>query len=205
MHISFVSSALENSPYLKVLQGLNEVTIHAATRLDGLHSRNVLLDLVFFDAALGMDAIAQQVQSYQQTNTPLKWLVINTTGITDIQQSLQYLLMGASGILTQLCEKTLQDCFQSIAKGQLYLEADLIQILALRQIKKTLLPFSQLTAREYDVFCLLAEDYSIQAIAELLLISTKTAFNCQAQVRKKLALKNRQQLSKLAKKHGLVH
>ena len=88
---------------------------------------------------------------------------------------------------------------------QLYLETDLVQILAMRQINKTLLPFKQLTAREFDVFCLLAEDYSIQTIAQQLSITTKTAFNCQAQVRKKLNLRNQQHIVEQAKNYGLVN
>lgn len=55
------------------------------------------------------------------------------------------------------------------------------------------------------VFCLLAEDYSIQTIAEQLSVTTKTAFNCQAQVRKKLALKNQLQIFTLAKRHRLIN
>jgi len=91
-----------------------------------------------------------------------------------------------------------------MSRDQLYLEKDLIQILALRQIKKILQPFSQLTAREYDVFCLLAENYSIQTTASLLSISAKTAFNCQTKIRKKLTLKNQLEITQFAKKHGLI-
>lgn len=202
MHILLVSTAIESLPCARLFKHLKNITLHEANRLESLLNANKKLDLVFFDAALGTDDITQQIQLYQQKNQRIKWLVIN---VTDIQQSLQYLQLGASGILTQPSEKTLQDCLQSISNGQLYLEADFIQILALRQIKKTLLPFKQLTAREYDVFCMLAEDYSIQTIGELLSITTKTAFNCQAQLRKKLEIRKHQGIFKLAKKHGLIN
>jgi DNA-binding NarL/FixJ family response regulator len=202
MHILLISSAIESLPCTRLFERLKGITLHGANGCESLFHGNTKLDLVFFDAALGMEDITQQIQLYQQKQQSIKWIVINAT---DIQQSLLYLQLGASGILTQPSEKTLQDCLQSIANGQLYLEADFIQILALRQIKKTLLPFKQLTAREYDIFCMLAEDYSIQMIAELLSITTKTAFNCQAQLRKKLEIRTQQDILKLAKKHGLIN
>ncbi len=202
MHILLVSSAIESLPSTRLFKRLKGITLHDASGCESLFNGNTQLDLIFFDAALGMEDIILQIQLCQQKQQAIKWLIIN---VTDIQQSLQYLQMGASGILMQPSEKSLQDCLQSIANGQLYLEAGFIQILALRQIKKTLLPFKQLTAREYDVFCMLAEDYSIQAIAALLLITTKTAFNCQAQLRKKLEIRTQQDIFKLAKKHGLIN
>ncbi len=202
MHILLVSSAIENLPSVRLFDRLEDITLHDENRLESLFYANIKVDLIFFDAALGMEGITLQIQLYQEKKPEIKWLVIN---VTDTQQSLQYLQLGASGILTRPSEKILQDCLQTIASGQLYLEADLIQILALRHIKKTLLPFKQLTAREYDVFCMLAEDYSLQVIAELLSISTKTAFNCQAQIRKKLELRGQEGVFVLAKKHGLIH
>ncbi len=202
MHISLVSSTMESLSCVTLFHHLDEITVHEVRRLEELLDKNTPLDLVFFDATLGMKDIKQQIQLYQQKKHAITWMVMN---VTDIQQSLQYLQSGASGILTQPNEKTLEDCFQTVFKGRLYLEADFIQILALRQIKKTLLPFKRLTAREYDVFCLLAEAYSIQTIAELLSVSAKTAFNCQAQLRKKLNIRNQQQILEMAKKHGLVN
>lgn len=197
MHILLVSSAIESLPSARLFKCLKDTTLYD----ESLLNVDTKLDLVFFDAALGMEDITLQIQVYQQKKQAIKWLVIDAS---DIQQALQYIQLGASGILTHPSEKTLQDCMQSLSNGQLYLEADFIQILALRKIKKTLLPFKQLTAREYDVFCMLAEDYSIPTIAELLSITTKTVFNCQAQLRKKLEIRGQQGIFKLAKKHGLI-
>lgn len=202
MHILLVSSAIENFPSARLFERLEGTTLYDESKWESLLHVHTQVDLIFFDAALGWKGIASQIQLYQEKHPTIKWLIINAT---DTQQSLQYLQLGASGILTRPSEKTLQDCLQTIASGQLYLEADLIQILALRHIKETLLPFKQLTAREYDVFCMLAEDCSLQVIAELLSISTKTAFNCQAQIRKKLELRGQEGVFVLAKKHGLIH
>ncbi|MDC9729544.1 MAG: LuxR C-terminal-related transcriptional regulator [Methyloprofundus sp.] len=202
MHISLVSPAIESLLYADLVRRLPDITLYKLTSLAEFLNKNKQLDLVLFDAALGMENIAQQIRLYQAKQQAIKWVVIN---VTDIQQSLLYLQLGASGILTKPSEETLKSCFHSIANDQLYLEADFIQVLALRKIKKTLLPFKQLTAREYDVFCMLVENYSIQEVAEQLLISTKTAFNCQTQLRKKLDISDQQGFFKLAKKHGLIN
>lgn len=204
MHISFVSPSTENTPCLELLESLQDTFIYKVASLKDALVRQIKLDLIFFDAALGKENIYQQTLLYQQRNTkPVKWLIINLD--KNIHQSLNYLQAGASGIIDGLCNKEqLQFCIQCVSKGRLYLDEDLIQILAFRQIKKILLPFSQLSSREFDIFCLLAEGFTIQTIAETLSITAKTAFNCQTQLRKKLAYKNQHQLLGLAKKHGLV-
>lgn len=200
MHISVVSPLIDDLPGVEVLQNLNEVTIDSATTLGSMS--NIEADLVFFDAELGVESILQQYHLFLQKNKPKRWLVIN---LKNVHQSLQYIEAGALGVLASLCDKTkVQRCIQDVFEGQVYLEEDLIQILAYRQIEKILQPFSQLTAREFDVFCLLAEECSIRVIAAFLSITSKTVFNCQAQIRKKLAIKDQQQLFELAKKHRLI-
>jgi DNA-binding NarL/FixJ family response regulator len=204
MHISFVSPSIENTPCLDLLESLQGISLYKVASLEAVILQKIKLDLIFFDATLGEENICQQTLLYQQQNThPIKWLIVNPDN--NIHQSLHYMQAGASGLIDSLCNKEkLQDCIQTVSKGQLYLEEDLIQILALRQIKQTLLPFSQLSPREFDIFCLLAEGYTIQTIAEFLSISAKTTFNCQTQLRKKLTIKNAYQILELAKKHGLV-
>jgi len=182
----------------KLFQGMEGVTLHEADKLEHLSEADARPDLIVFDAAMGIEAISQHVH---QKQTAIKWVVLN---VEDVRQALHYLQSGASGILTRPGEAIISECIQAIAKDDIYLDADFVQILALRQIKRMLLPFKQLTAREYDVFCLLAEGYSIQTIARLLSISPKTAFNCQAQVRKKLGVRSQQDIFSLAKKHRLV-
>ncbi len=204
MHISFVSPSIENTPCLNLLESLQDISLYKVASLQATFLQKIKLDLIFFDATLGEENIYQQTLLYQQQNTsPTQWLIVNVDN--NIHQSLKYIQAGASGLIDSLCNKEkLQHCIQTVSKNQLYLEEDLIQILALRQIKKTLLPFSQLSPREFDIFCLLAEGYTIQTIAEFLSISAKTAFNCQTQLRKKLTIKNPNQILELAKRHGLV-
>lgn len=199
MQISFVSSSIESLPCLENLQG---VSIHKFAKLDELLSKEIKLDLVFFDATLGEENILQQIKLYQQQFTSIKWFIIH---LNNIQQALHYIKKGASGIMTNFCDKEmLQQCILASNQDRYYLDESFVQILALRQINKILIPFNQLTAREFDVFCLLAEDYSIQEIAGFLSVTTKTVFNCQSQLRKKLVLEGQQQIRLFAKKNRLI-
>lgn len=203
MHISLASSLIKKTTHYEFLQNLTDNRrIKKITSVEDLIDKKIVTDLIFFDAELGEQNILHQVQLYQQQNKQMKWIVIN---LFNVNQSIKYIQSKASGILSNPPDKEkFQQVIQSINNDQLYLEDSLIQILAFRQIKKLLHPFSELTTREFDVFCLLAEKYSIQEISEMLSITTKTAFNCQTQLRKKLKIKNQQQLSILASNSGLI-
>lgn len=98
----------------------------------------------------------------------------------------------------------LADAIHHVYQGNYYLDHDIAQFLALRQIKKTLEPFASLTSREFDVFCMLAEGQNLQTIAKQLGISSKTVSNCQSQIKAKLGLITRKALADFAKSHGLI-
>jgi two-component system invasion response regulator UvrY len=197
MYISIVSSSKKNliPPDLEKSKALD---LHTVKSLQSAIDNNSPLEIIFFDADLGEKTIVQQISL-----CPSQWLVINIAN--NIQQALQYLQLGASGILTApFTDEKLQRSIQSIASKTLYIDDGLQQILAFRQIQKMLQPFSKLSSREFDIFCLLAENVSIQDVAEQLSITTKTAFNCQTQLRQKLGLKNQQQIIYFAKSHSLI-
>nr|WP_305891514.1 LuxR C-terminal-related transcriptional regulator [Methylomonas sp. SURF-1] len=65
-------------------------------------------------------------------------------------------------------------------------------------------PFNTLSSREFDVFCMLAEDFALQDIAEQLGISRKTVSNCQTSLKLKLGLQGRPTMKKFAESHGLI-
>lgn len=204
MHILFVTAVTSPaSDTVHHLQGREDITVNYFNNLESVDNSETIADIVLFDAQLGENKIKQQINVYKQLNIQLHWLVINMD--KNIQQAIKYLQAGASGILNSPCnQKHLGDLITTVNNKKLYLDQDLQQTLALRQINKTLEPFSLLTSREFDVFCLLAEKFSIDYIADDLKISTKTAFNCQSQIRKKLRLKNQQQITQFAKRHSLI-
>lgn len=156
-------------------------------------------DLILFDASLGEDDILAQSRLLGGGS---RWMVINQGRVP--HQILKYIRAGAAGVLKGADAIALQDCVKTIERGGICLDPDMAQLLAMRQIRKILAPFDVLSSREFDVFCLLAEGYPVAYIAEDLGISTKTAFNCQALLRKKLGLDNQAQMTEFAKQHGLI-
>lgn len=131
------------------------------------------------------------------------WVMINSM---EIYRAIESFHAGASGVLTQsFCANEIQSCIESIQNDSIFLNPDLTQIMAMRQIQKMLKPFNQLSSREFDVFCLLAESCSIETIASHLALSIKTIFNCQTQIKSKMDIKNIQQIREIANKHGLIN
>jgi len=113
--------------------------------------------------------------------------------------------MGVTGLLDAMPEPNqLFEIVRLIHQGEYYLDKQIAQLLAMRQIKKALEPFVVLSSREFDIFCLLAEGYSLQAIAEQLGVSSKTVSNGQTQIKLKLGIESKQQIRHMAKTHGLM-
>lgn len=120
-------------------------------------------------------------------------------------QAIAYLQMGVTGLLDAMPEPNqLFEIVRLIHQGEYYLDKQIAQLLAMRQIKKALEPFVVLSSREFDIFCLLAEGYSLQAIAEQLGVSSKTVSNGQTQIKLKLGIESKQQIRHMAKTHGLM-
>lgn len=112
---------------------------------------------------------------------------------------------GATGVLDREHPAAeLAAIVRHVLAGEYYLDQNIAQLLAVRHIKKLLAPFTALSSREFDVFCLLAEGCSLQAIGEQLGISRKTVSNCQALLKLKLGMRNRRDMVNFAKSHGLI-
>lgn len=120
-------------------------------------------------------------------------------------QAIAYLQAGVTGLLDGLPEaERLAEIIREIAQGEYYLNQDIAQVLAMRQVKKILEPFTALSSREYDIFCLLAEGCSLQSIATQLGVNSKTVSNCQTLIKLKLSLDSKQAIKNLAHSHGLI-
>jgi len=199
MHILFVELISDPLMTTNSLQNKSGFTVNYVAADDN----KSFADIILFDAQLGENKIKQQINLYKQLNAQLQWLIVDINN--NIQQAIKYLQLGASGILNSpYRDINLEDLVATINHKTLYLNDDLKQILALRQIQRTLQPFNMLSSREFDVFCLLAENFTIDYIADNLKVSSKTAFNCQSQIRKKLGLSNQQQITQFAKSHRLI-
>lgn len=200
MHIALISlSPALTASFNKLMRNEN-IIIYTAKSVNELTKAPDIMELIIFDASLTKESIIRQIKTLKLT---IPWAVVNYAQYT--HEALEYLRAGTSGILSQHSSPAKYlEFIQSTLAGTLYIDEHLAQILAMRQIKQLLSPFSELTPREFNVFCLLAENYSIADIAADLGISLKTCFNCQTQLRKKLGLVSPQEIQQYAKKNGLV-
>ncbi len=101
----------------------------------------------------------------------------------------QALKAGAKGYLSKnsLAEE-LVNALDSIVKGQTYINASISKQIAQQFLNTTENPLQILSAREFEIFRLLAEGIDNNAIAVTLNISPKTVANYQTSIKQKLSI-----------------
>jgi two-component system response regulator NreC len=114
---------------------------------------------------------------------------------------------GAAGyILKRAAEAELISAIQTILKGKLYVDPELMLSVLTETAEK---PTSvngdvPLTARELDVIRYVAQGYTNRQISEMLGISVRTVEGHRANLLEKLDLRSRSDLVRYAKQRGLV-
>lgn len=93
---------------------------------------------------------------------------------------------------------------REVAAGKTYISPHIAQKVVLQSMSGEQDPINQLSAREFEVFRLLAEGVGIDDIAKNLNISQKTAANYQTIIKQKLGISNAVELVRLAIRHGLI-
>ena len=152
------------------------------------------VELGVYDTCLGTDNI--------ELPRSVPWIAVNEKNIYQIPRFFQ---AGFSGVMgCEYSPEQMKNCIEAVKNGDYYIDSDFMQIIAMRQIKKMLVPFSELTSREFDVFCLLAEGCTVAEIADELGLTSKTIFNAQTRIKNKLGLANIKQMKQFAIKNGLL-
>lgn len=117
----------------------------------------------------------------------------------------QALHAGARGYIGKSsAPNVLVEAVTQLAGGNVYLDPDIAQRLAVQKIKGPSSPFARLSTREFEIFRLLAEGISINDIARRLSLSYKTVANYTTQIKNKLEVDSVAELARLAIRHGLV-
>ncbi len=117
----------------------------------------------------------------------------------------QALKAGAKGYLSKnsLAEE-LVNALDTIVKGQTYINASISKQIAQQFLNTTENPLQILSAREFEIFRLLAEGIDNNAIAVTLNISPKTVANYQTSIKQKLSINSPVELVRLAIRSGLI-
>ena len=117
----------------------------------------------------------------------------------------QALRAGARGYLSKSsAPKTLIKAIEEIARGGVYIDDRLAQHLAFQKARDEIGPFSSLSTREFEIFCLLAEGLNTNEIAARLSIGYKTVANYSSQIKNKLQVNTTAELARLAIRHNIL-
>ena len=117
------------------------------------------------------------------------------------------LVAGAKGYITKSSTpETLVTAVCKIAQGGSYVDPEIAQQLAVSiageqdEAEKV----KQLSPREFDVFCLLANGYTVRKAAEKLCLSYKTVCNHGTVIKEKMGVETLAELTLMASRQGLI-
>jgi DNA-binding NarL/FixJ family response regulator len=160
-------------------------------------------DVVVMDLSMpgmgGLEAIRRILMRHEKA----KILVLSMH--EDLSFANQALKLGAKGYLTK---NTLADdlvkSIQTVSKGDVFLSDEIAKKMAMQSISGNQDPIHELSAREFEIFRLLAEGLDIDAIATTLNISSKTVSNYQTMIKQKLNINSPVELIRYAIKVGVI-
>ena len=117
----------------------------------------------------------------------------------------QALRAGARGYLTKnSAPETLLSALEEVARGGIYIDARIAQDLVIWKARNEGGPLTSLSAREFEIFCLLAEGLQTSDIATRLSIGYKTVANYSTQIKNKLHVNSIAELVRLAIRHNIL-
>jgi len=147
----------------------------------------------------GLEAIRRILMRYEKA----KILVLSMH--EDLSFANQALKLGAKGYLIK---NTLGDdlvrSIQAVSKGEVFLSDEIAKKIAVSSIDGGQDSIHDLSAREFEIFRLLAEGFEVDAIATTLNISSKTVSNYQTMIKQKLNIHTPIELIRYAIKAGVI-
>ena len=160
-------------------------------------------DIMVMDLSMpgmgGLEAIRRILMRYEKA----KILVLSMH--EDLSFANQALKLGAKGYLIK---NTLGDdlvkSIQALSKGEVFLSDEIEKKIAVSSIDGGQDPIHDLSAREFEIFRLLAEGLEVDAIATTLNISSKTVSNYQTMIKQKLNINTPVELIRYAIKAGVI-
>ena len=147
----------------------------------------------------GLEAIRRIMMRHEKA----KILVLSMH--EDLSFANQALKLGAKGYLIK---NTLGDdlvkAIETISRGEVFLSDEIAKKIAVSSIEGDQDPIHDLSAREFEIFRLLAEGIEVDAIATTLNISSKTVSNYQTMIKQKLNINTPIELIRYAIKAGVI-
>ena len=165
-------------------------------------------DVVLMDIAMPIMGGLEATRRISREFPKIKVLVI--TQHDDKEYVFPVIESGASGLISKgAASSELAAGIRAVYKGDSFLSPSVAKLLvenyqhsASERYKQD--PYNQLTAREREILKLLAEGYSTQEIADMLVITPKTVEGHKTNLMSKLEIHNRIDLVKYALRKGII-
>ena len=194
---------------LLALSGDIEVVGEAANGSEALQMvRELQPDVVVMDVAMPIMGGLEATRRIHRDFPKIKVLVL--TQYADKEYVFPVLEAGASGFISKVAASSeIGTGIRSVYQGDSYLSPSVAKLLV-ENYQHTAGQrtgqdsYDQLTEREREVLKLLAEGYSTQEMADMLVITTKTVEGHKTNLMAKLGIHNRVDLVKYALRKGII-
>ncbi len=163
------------------------------------HSPNVTVTDLSLPGSSGIELI-RRIRARDASARLLVFSVHDEAVVVD-----KALQSGASGFISKRsAPEVLLEAVRAVARGERYLSNDVRKVFERRSPYAERAIISELSAREFEVFRLLAHGHSAGECANLLNLSQKTVANYQALIKEKLGVGTSAALVHLALRLGVV-
>lgn len=194
---------------LLALAGDIEIVGEAANGREALEMiRGLAPDVVLMDIVMpilgGLEATRRIRKEFPGTK------VVALTQYDDKEYVFPLLEAGACGFISKVAASSeLTSAIRCVYRGESFLSPSVTKLMiedyqqgAALRVKND--PYEQLTDREREVLKLVAEGYTTQEIADILVISPKTVEGHRSSLMAKLDIPNRIELVKYALRRGII-
>jgi DNA-binding NarL/FixJ family response regulator len=165
------------------------------------------IDLAVLDVAMPRRTGLSAARELTRRRRELKVLMLSVHDIN--QYFFEALKAGASGyVLKTVADRDLVQACRAVMRGEPFLYPPTVRALMREYLDRAAdgeaVREDPLTPREREVVKLVAEAYSTDEIAQLLIISPRTVERHRENILSKLRLRDRVELTRYAIRHGLV-
>lgn len=162
-------------------------------------------DVVLLDITMPGPGFVETIQRLKALRPQVRVLVLSVQ--PEDQFAVRALKAGASGYVSKnLSPEQLVTAIHEVTRGGRYISPTLAQRLAAAVADGAdRPPHEGLSAREYQVLCLLGAGKSVKEIAAVMELSVKTVSTYRARILEKTTLKSNAEIIRYTLEHGLVH